>query len=786
MVRPEPCRPCPPRGVPRAFLPRAFLPWPAAPARPRGKGARSLRGALLAGAALSATLLAAGEARAQASLLEGFGQNTGAADTRAPVTFTADAVEYDDNEKLVTARGNVEAWQNDRILRADRFTYDRDTGVATAEGNVQLLEPSGQVLFAERAELSNSMRDAVIDGVRALLAQNGKLAANGALRTGRPEGALTDMARPVYSSCDLCPENPSAPPLWQIRARLATRDEAAQRIRFRDAQLNLAGVPVLYSPYLSMPDPSAPRSSGFLSPSFGQSRYLGAFIETPYYWSIDGQSDLVVTPSINSDVPPSGAARYRRQFNFGELEAEGSLGYLNGNETLGEKGLGAHIFSRGLFTIDENWRAGFNGNRATSETYLRAFRFPVTRVLASNVFAEGFWGPESYARVDARAYQGLRTQDDVAQIPYVLPNAYFDHVFARDAIGGTASVDVSAFGIYRDEGTDTRRLATQLRYAVPRIGPFGEVWTVRAQADLLGYSASDLDRAPNFSTDGSGSVTKATGNVRAALDWRLPLVRAAGEYGRQLIEPRVQLVTGPSTGRQTRIPNEDSLDFEFTDANLFELNRFTGRDRLEGGTRVDAAFRAAWMFPNGGEVEGLVGRSFRASREDVFEPRSGLETRASDWVGRARVSPTPWLDVTARSRLDGGSLDRRLIDGSASLGLAGLGGPDVTLTGGYLYTVPTRVLVPSRYRREVYGSARARITSTWSVGAFGRYDIEIKRPVSAGANLTYEDECLIFDTRFYKSYAEDTARSNAYYPASTTLLFRVGFKTLGDFGFRAL
>ena len=72
----------------------------------------------------------------------------------------------------------------------------------------------------------------------------------------------------------------------------------------------------------------------------------------------------------------------------------------------------------------------------------------------------------------------------------------------------------------------------------------------------------------------------------------------------------------------------------------------------------------------------------------------------------------------------------------------------------------------------------------WSTGAFGRYDLELKRGVSVGANLTYEDECLILDTRFYKSYAEQT--SGALYPSSTTVLIRLGFKTLGDFGFRAL
>ena len=83
--------------------------------------------------------------------------------------------------------------------------------------------------------------------------------------------------------------------------------------------------------------------------------------------------------------------------------------------------------------------------------------------------------------------------------------------------------------------------------------------------------------------------------------------------------PNFFVVTGPNTGRQTRFPNEDSIDLEFTDANLFNLNRFNGRDRQEGGTRVDGAIRGAWDFPNGGRVEAIAGRSFRL-RQDATEP----------------------------------------------------------------------------------------------------------------------------------------------------------------------
>ncbi|MFC7541179.1 hypothetical protein ACFQU2_19265 [Siccirubricoccus deserti] len=40
-------------------------------------------------------------------------------DPNAPVTFTADEVEYDRDRGLVIARGRVEAWQGERLLRAD-------------------------------------------------------------------------------------------------------------------------------------------------------------------------------------------------------------------------------------------------------------------------------------------------------------------------------------------------------------------------------------------------------------------------------------------------------------------------------------------------------------------------------------------------------------------------------------------------------------------------------------------------------------------------------------------
>ena len=65
-----------------------------------------------------------------------------------PVTFQADTVDYNDAEHTVTWSGNVQVWQNDHVLRADRIIYDRDTGVVAARGNVATVQPDGSVLYA--------------------------------------------------------------------------------------------------------------------------------------------------------------------------------------------------------------------------------------------------------------------------------------------------------------------------------------------------------------------------------------------------------------------------------------------------------------------------------------------------------------------------------------------------------------------------------------------------------------------------------------------------------------
>jgi LPS-assembly protein len=234
-----------------------------------------------------------------------------------PVYYEADTAEYDRQAELVILAGHVEIWQGDRVLRADRVTYDRRTGVAAASGHVVLVDPDGQVLFSDYAELSGDMKNGIMRNLAAQLAENGKLVANGARRTN---AEINELSRAVYSTCDLCKAHPDQAPLWQLRARSAVQDLEDKRIEYRDVVLDIYGVPVFWLPYLTHADPSAKLASGLLVPSAGASSHLGAFLSTPYYWAIDPQSDAVITPTITAQNGPALDTVYRRRFNDGQIK----------------------------------------------------------------------------------------------------------------------------------------------------------------------------------------------------------------------------------------------------------------------------------------------------------------------------------------------------------------------------------------------------------------------------------------------------------------------------------
>lgn len=676
----------------------------------------------------------------------------------APIVFTADEVSHDRALAIVRASGNVEISHADLVLKADTVTYNQNLNLLTATGNIALVDPSGDVVFAEHMEVTGDLKNGIIEDFRALLRDGSRLAAAGGRRQ---YGNLTEMRKGVYSPCGLCPTDPSRAPLWQVKAVRILHDQQAKRIEYADAWLEFAGVPVLYTPYLSHPDPSVKRKSGFLVPGFGDDSTLGLIFEIPFFWVIDESKDATITPIITTKEGPVLALDYRQRLKQGKLEIEGSGTVDSDNDFRG------HVFSEFRYDIDNTWRGGIDFDRTIDDTYLRRYGFDNERTLTSRGFVEGFRG-RNYLAINGYGFQSLQDDVDDATIPIVVPMLDYNHVGLPDRFGGRPTLDLNLAAFTREEGTNTQRLSTRLGYEIPFRDPVGGVYTLSAALWGDGYHASNHDIEGE-----TESFAGVTGRVwpQAALEWRMPFVRNGMDFD-QVVEPVVQFVFSPIGGNSDEIPNEDSQDVELDENNIIGIDRFPGLDRVESGARINYGLGWELFRARGGSANAFVGQTYRIHADSSFEQASGLDGNLSDLVGSIDLSFPPWFNVNYRTRIDEADWQFARNEIGFEGGIRAL-----YLSGNY-------VLFSEEQggefggREEIAVSLRSQFTRHWRGRIFGTRDLAAKRQLRFGLGLTYEDECFLIDTRLLREEFEDRDLE-----PRDSVFIRVALKTIGDLGF---
>src|SRR5690606_31818091 len=114
------------------------------------------------------------------------------------------------------------------------------------------------------------------------------------------------------------------------------------------------------------------------------------------------------------------------------------------------------------------------------------------------------------------------------------------------------------------------------------------------------------------------------------------------------------------------VPNEDAQSFVFDASNLFERDKWSGYDRIEGGTRANLGIRYSGTFASGWTADALVGQSYHIAGLNSFATpdlvhagaESGLETDVSDFVAMVGVSsPDGAISASVGGRFDEETLE---------------------------------------------------------------------------------------------------------------------------------
>lgn len=665
--------------------------------------------------------------------------------------ISADEITYDEILGAVTARGNVEIAHGERILLADSVRYDQRTDTVVASGEVVLLEPNGEVMFADYVELSDEMRNGVIENIRIILADDSRFAANGARRI---DGKKTVLRRAVYSPCKVCADEPERPPVWQIKAGTIVYDQESRDITYTNAWLELYGIPVAYTPYLTHPDPTVDRRSGLLTPRFGTSTVFGAYIRTPVFWEINDSIDATIEPIIPTKQPPILALEYRQRFNSGYFETSGSVTKADRetgdslNPTVEEDVTRGHLFSEGRFDLNDDWRWGFDYRKSTDRTYLDRYDFfgDPGETLESDIFVEGFHG-RSYSNAEIIGYQDLRLTDPVDE-PLILPVMDYNFTSEADRISGRWSLDTNFRSMVRDDGgPNTRRFSLKGGYLVSAIADIGLVMTVSAsvQADVYHLDRTDVGG------ETENNVWETRVIPRLAAEMRYPFVRGTGGI-RQVVEPVVAVIAAPNIENPDGIPPEDNPGFELDDTNLFREDRIPGLDRVETGQRIVYGLRGGLYGEKGGRLTGFIGQSYRLDDNGAMAAETGIEQGQSDYVGRLEAAPNKYLDLLYRFRA--AKDDWQILRSELELSV---GPPAFKLSGDYIFIASEASAGLFPDREELRAEFNSQLSDFWSVGLHMRRDLTSDGgTLEHGVRLTYEDECFKLNASFRRDFTSST------------------------------
>src|SRR5690606_17580531 len=239
--------------------------------------------------------------------------------------------------------------------------------------------------------------------------------------------------------------------------------------------------------------------------------------------------------------------------------------------------------------------------------------------------------------------------------------------------------------------------------------------------------------------------------------------------GSHIVEPIAQVVARPAHVSQNRIPIEDAKSLVWDDTLLFEVDKFSGWDRMETGTRGNVGVQYTYQAASGGFARFLVGQSYHLGGENAFRyrdpnqlgplaadsldelpnPASGLETARSDYVVGAYLAPVDTFRLVSQARFDERDLSLRRNDTYTSCTTGPL---TAQVQYSYMRIDPADQSEPLRREQEVQFGGALRLSEHWTLLGGIRYDIDTQDRLQDTIQLRYADDCVVLTASYTESF----------------------------------
>jgi LPS-assembly protein len=740
----------------------------------------------------------------------------------------ANEVDYDYTNNRVAAVGNVQIYYGGSTLEADKVVYDQKTKRLHAEGNVRLTEEDGKVTYGEIMDLSDDYRDGFVDSLRLDAPDQTRMAAS---RAERSSGNFTVFHNGVYTACAPCKDDPKKPPLWQVKAARIIHDQTEKMIYFEDARIEFFGRPLAWLPYFSAPDPTVKRKTGFLMPSISTSSVYGGAVEVPYYWALAPDYDATFAPMITTKQGPLLQGEFRQRLINGAYSIRAAGIYQldkdyfirsDGSTTPGYRNFRGSLESSGLFALNNQWVWGWDGVLLSDKTFFQDYNPRLSRYRTTDPFQNPYSeaisqafltgkGNRSYFEARSIYYFGFSEADVQSQIPVIHPVIDYNYTFDRPILGGELGYRLNFTSLTRrdadfdaitqsalNNGTCTQtadpaiktsancllrgvpgtytRFSAEAQWRRRITDQFGQVFTPFAsvRVDAGSMQINNQPGVANYIQTGDDNLVRAM--PTAGLEYRYPFI-SIQSWGTQTIEPIAQVIIRPNEQQIGRWPTEDAQSLVFDDSNLFRVDKFSGWDRVEGGSRANYGMQYTAQVNQGGSVNVLFGQSYNLFGQNSFALGgttntgldSGLDTTRSDYVARVSYQPNSTYMFTSRFRFNNDTFEVQRTELEGRVNFDRWSG--ALLYGNYAAQPELGFL---DRRQGILGTGQVKLDANWVLLGSARYDINAGKFDQTRVGVGYVDDCLILGLNYITNY---TYSGNVQ--ANHTVMLQLSLRTLG-------
>ncbi len=511
-------------------------------------------------------------------------------DPNTPAEFTADQAKRDENG-IATLEGTVQMTRGSQKVDAEKLEYDENNKNVSASGNVRA-EDQQLIINSQAAKLNLATDYAKSEDATYFYKP---LHASG--KAKKIERSSADSVRFEDTSYSTCEEDDRT---WELSADEINLDKATGDGIGKDVLVKFKDVPIFYTPWIRFPIDDR-RKSGFLAPTIGNSNDSGFELEAPWYWNIAPNKDAIFAPRLLTER----GLQLKSNFRYLNEKSSGQLGleYLDDSDFRDDRYL-ANFEHISQFT--PNLQLDLLYNKVSDENYFEdlgdGLGITSTQYLERHSdlrFTTDHWNflarAQSFQVVDESVANEDKPFKRVPQIK--LDSTYYN------LPGG---FDFNSESEWVQFEHDDRIDGDRLHLGIELERPFeSNAFFIRPGARLT-HTEYDLNRRDGLDEKPSRSLPSA--HLDAGLIFEKSFKNSTNI---QTLEPRLYYLHTPFRN-QDDIPLFDTAEYEFGFEQLFRDNRFSGSDRIEDADRLSVGLTTRILDLEDGSEK------FRASLGRIF------------------------------------------------------------------------------------------------------------------------------------------------------------------------